>query len=809
MVAGDVVTEASRQRLVAAAASGRVTTALRMRLSQTRRWLASLARVGQAFARCSGVVLSIALLPLPTWADSPLEEIVVTAQRQKENAQDVPVAVSAFTSKDLERAGVRQAGDIANLVPNLILASPYGTEAQPTFALRGVTTNDFSQNQSSPIAMYVDDVYKSVGALQAVQTYDLDRVEVLRGPQGTLYGKNATGGAVSFFTRNPSLDSYDGYLTLGAGNYSDYTVQGAVGGPIIDHELGWRAAMYYEKRDGWLHSIEPGVPPANGIDVLAGRLSFLAKPNDSLSVLLKAAVSRSGGTPYGARPINVEPSVTGTNPNISWFQNAAVYAVNKTIDNDSISLKMDWQISDHYTLTSVTGYDYGRWVEIGDDGNVGALIYGLDTYASTVNSYSQELRIASHDTGKLSWLGGVYYGGDSTHAWLQYHYFDAYPGSFVTNAKPPVTLYGYDQANSFDQIRTSAAAFLNATYKIEPTVTVRGGLRFTRDTMAIRNFYALEGGLATAPVNNAPDQPDLWTPTIPYVPGTSFVDFTPGAAPKAGTAPDLIDNTTNLSFKVGIDWKPDADTLYYASISRGYRGAAFNGQAFNSPLELNFARPETLTAYEIGSKHEFLAHRLQLNVAAFYYDYRNEQFLDNFAGPTGPLFHTINSPKSRSTGAEFELRFKATDDLELRGNLGLLDAKYVDLTLRGLSRAGNRIVMSPKTNVSGTIDWRVAEMSSADLHLDISGNYYSKQFFDALNTERIAQSGYALANARATVNFGPTRQYSVSAWIKNITNREYLTYALALRNPADGGLGLDYSVVGEPRTFGVTAGVKF
>ena len=112
-------------------------------------------------------------------------------------------------------------------------------------------------------------------------------------------------------------------------------------------------------------------------------------------------------------------------------------------------------------------------------------------------------------------------------------------------------------------------------------------------------------------------------------------------------------------------------------------------------------------------------------------------------------------------------------------------------------------------NASGTIDWRVAEMSSADLHLDIGGNYYSKQFFDALNTERIAQSGYALANARATVNFGTTRRYSVSAWIKNITDREYLTYALALRNPADGGLGLDYSVVGEPRTFGVTAGVKF
>src|SRR5712672_2972841 len=215
-------------------------------------------RAGAALLAAAAVVAGV--LPLLAQADTALEEIVVTAQRRVERLQDVPLAITALSADDLAARGVRQAGDITAGVPNMLLNSPYGPEAQPTFTLRGVTTQDYSQNQSSPIAMYVDEVYKAVGAVQALQTYDLDRVEVLRGPQGTLYGKNATGGAVSFFTRNPSLDSYDGYLTLGAGNYSDYTVQGAVGGPIIDHELGWRAAMYYEKRDGWLHSIEPGVP---------------------------------------------------------------------------------------------------------------------------------------------------------------------------------------------------------------------------------------------------------------------------------------------------------------------------------------------------------------------------------------------------------------------------------------------------------------------------------------------------------------------------------------------------------------------
>src|SRR5438067_7267480 len=180
--------------------------------------------------------------------EAALEEVTVTAQRVSERLQDVPVAVTAIPASELLERGIRQAGDITASVPNLLLNSPYGPEAQPTFTLRGVTTQDFSENQSSPVAMYVDEVYKSVGAVQALQTYDLDRVEVLRGPQGTLYGKNATGGAISFYTKNPSLTAYDGYITAGAGNYSAYSVRGAVGGPIVENGVGWRVALLYEKR---------------------------------------------------------------------------------------------------------------------------------------------------------------------------------------------------------------------------------------------------------------------------------------------------------------------------------------------------------------------------------------------------------------------------------------------------------------------------------------------------------------------------------------------------------------------------------
>src|SRR5450759_4369818 len=198
-----------------------------------------------------------------------LDEIVVTAQKQVERLLDVPIAITALSSADLVERGVRQAGDITAAVPNMLLNSPYGPEAQPTFTLRGVTTQDFSENQSSPIAMYVDEVYKSVGAVQALQIYDLDRVEVLRGPQGTLYGKNATGGAVSFYSANPILTSTDGYVTAGFGNYSDYSVRAAAGTPTVDNVFAVRAAVMYENRNGWTNTIVPGVDPLNGVDTVS------------------------------------------------------------------------------------------------------------------------------------------------------------------------------------------------------------------------------------------------------------------------------------------------------------------------------------------------------------------------------------------------------------------------------------------------------------------------------------------------------------------------------------------------------------
>jgi iron complex outermembrane receptor protein len=761
------------------------------------------------------VAVASALLPAFVRADAGLEEIVVTAQRRTERLQDVPVAITALSSADLAERGVRQAGDITASVPNLMLNSPYGPEAQPTFTLRGVTTQDFSENQSSPIAMYVDEVYKSVGAVQALQVYDLDRVEILRGPQGTLYGKNATGGAISFYSKNPSLTDDDGYVTAGFGNYNAHAVRAAVGGPIVANEFGWRAAILYDKRDGWTRSTVPGVEPLNGVDALAGRISLLYQPTDRLTAGLKLAVSRSGGTHYGAHALNNAPAVTGFSGNIDWFSNGAKFAVHKDIRNDSVSLKLDWQLNEHYVLTSVTGFDYGWWFEESDDGGLGLDDTGApiriddpNTYFSSVNAFSEEVRLASRDTGAFNWLAGLYYGRDSTHATVQFHFFDAFPGTFVPAGG--TALWGFDEYNNFDQIRDSRAVFLNAGYSVMPTVTLRAGIRYTKDQLSVRNFYALEGGLQSAPVGRGPnDGTTLWTQTIPVLP-TTYSNFAPGLAPQGPRNPELRQDNNNVSVKVGVDWKPTDEILAYASFSQGYRGAAFNGQAYNAPAELNFASPEKLDSYEIGFKSQLWNRSADFNAAVFHYDYRNQQFLDTSPLPGGGTgFHTVNAPKSRIDGAEAELRARATADLELRAGVGLLDSKYIELFLHGQNRSGNKLIQAPGFSANVSADWHFAHLAAGDLKLEADANYYGKQYFDALNTERVAQGAYVVANARVSLDATGKRGFSVGTWIKNLANRKYLAYGLAQRDPADGGLGFDYSLVGEPRTYGLDLSYRF
>ena len=200
-----------------------------------------------------------------------------------------------------------------------------------------------------------------------------------------------------------------------------------------------------------------------------------------------------------------------------------------------------------------------------------------------------------------------------------------------------------------------------------------------------------------------------------------------------------------------------------------------------------------------------------LNAAVFHYDYRNQQFLDTFAlangGGTG--FRTVNAPKSRVDGGEVEFRAKVTSDLSLGASIGILQSKYVKLKLHGVDQSGHRLIGAPDFSSGANADWRFARLAIGDLHLQVNGNYYSKQYSDALNTERTSQDGYALVNGRIALIHSQDHQYEVAIWGKNLSNKQYLVYGLPQKEPSDGGLGFDYALVGEPRTYGLEATARF
>ena len=763
---------------------------------------------GTCWYLCVGTIVTTLLGNAAAGTDDALTEIVVTAQRRSETIQDIPIAVTAITGDDLIQRGVRTAAEIVSSVPNMTLSTPFGPEGMPVFAIRGVSESDYTQHQASPIAMYVDEIYKSVGAVQAQQTFDLDRVEVLRGPQGTLYGKNATGGAVNFYSKDPSLSVYDGYVTLGLGNYNDNSVRAAVGGPIVDDTLGWRAAIYYEKRDGWDRSTIPGVAPFEGVDVIAGRLTALWKLSDNLTAKLKLSASDADGSPYANREHNVDPTIYGCTCITSWFETQTKFNIPERLRNDSVSLKIDWAISNYYSVTSITGFDYGYWYTITDDGALGYNFQGVpihiadpDTYLSSVNEFSQELRITSHGLETFEWLGGLYYGRDSVHLFEQGQFSDSYPGSFVLS--PGKTSYGYNELANFDQIRDTHAIFLNATDGVSAAVRLHAGIRYTQDKITIDNYYAMLGALAAPPVGLGPnDGQTYWSQTIPVLP-TSLTTFLPSIAPQSAPTPPFGQTNKNVSGNIGADWKPVDGLLAYATISQGYRGAAFNGQAYISPAELTFAAPETLRDYEIGLKSEFWEKRVELNTAIFYYDYRNMQFLDTFYTPSGIIgIRLTNAPKAKITGGEVELRLKPVLDLEVRGGIGLEDARFVSLTLDGVNLDGHKIFQAPDVSANVAIDWTFAHFPNGNLLFHIDGNYYSKQYYDPNNHEQAAQKPYGLINARLSFQTLQARGFSTGIWVRNLADREYETYGLY-------GPGLDQALAGEPRTYGADISYRF
>jgi iron complex outermembrane recepter protein len=734
-----------------------------------------------------------------TAAAAPAEpstgEILVTAQRRSQSVLSVPLAISALGGNTLATKGVTTSLGLAEAVPNLQVSTNFGT-AQPNFSMRGVSVgNEYNSNQVSPVGVYIDDVYLAARASHGMGLFDLDRVEVLRGPQGTLFGRNTTGGAINFITRQPKLDGgTNGYADIGYGNFNTFTGQGAIETTTDDGQLGIRAAVNYVKGDGEFKNIHPGSLDPNSQDTLQGRVALRFRPTGSgLDIKIRAYAGRDNPTSsavYG--PASARQGLdffTVNEGNIGHFRTSAW----------GVMANVSYEIQPGLTLTSITSYDGGRLDMQSqsdgtpEDGDYAATNFypGLNIHwYSKFRQFTEETRI-NYESGKLKLVGGVFYGWDSTNTDNDFNI-----GVVPISATTYLTPGGFFQ--HYIQNRYSLATFLQGDYEIAPRLTLTLGARETWDKSHYDDGYAYlySGGI----LGGTPETPLATTVPCYNAAGCAY-------DPNARYA--LHGNNSALTGRVALSYKFDDGLLAYASYNRGYRSGAFNGGAYTSQAGINYVAPERVNAYEVGLKGHALGRAITFSTAAFYYDYTNQQLQNTLPGPVAIL---VNAPKSEIYGAEAEATWHAASTLSFNGSVGVLHAQYKELTLQGVNLSGQDLPFAPHFTGQIGMDWALYRHGADEVTLSPNLAYTGHVFFTPFNllnatsaqdNAELQQNGYAKVNAQLAWKHGP---YQVRAWVQNAFNAKVLAYGLDLRGA---GFPYNYLVPANPRTFGVSARMNF
>jgi iron complex outermembrane recepter protein len=762
-------------------------------------------------------------------ASSPaLDEIIVTAQKRTESLQSVPVSVTVLTSTQISRLKFDSPSDLVTQIPNLQVDGIIG-EGSPLFALRGVSMFDYSLSQDSPVASYIDEVYKGNVALFGVEMYDLERIEVLRGPQGTLYGKNATGGAINFITHKPGFDE-SGYIKIGAGNYDRKEAEGAFQTGLIPDRLAVRVAFTYTKANGFLKNVLPGHPDLEGIDQYGVRMSVLFKAAESLDFTLRYSKSMQDPQDYGIVDGSIGPGGvagvgyyrtldgTATGTPLTNKQIAQNYTPRRRQDNQAVALTGEWRFSSAATLTSITSWDDGS--VFNPEGTDGA---PLDIFKSPYNGatrqVTQDLRLTSNGGSDLNYIVGAYYQHEIVHDFTEnqlFNFVDVNGDGILNYQDCAQASFGPGQGyaigslinvgcryfNSFDQIRNSWAVYSDDSYEIAKPVKLRVGLRYNHDNAIQKNALNQLRGSDGVPIGSITPGSIATNPNSPWMPVEALPGSPNYAAIVDATTLQSLHNTA-LTGRAGIDYTPMANTLFYLSYSRGYRAGAFSAQFLFSYGDFTTVKPETLDSAEAGWKTQWLNNRIELNGAVFHYQYKNQQIIDIRPNGEQPL---INLGKSKIDGGELEFAARPVESLTVRIGLATLDAKVQQGALEGglINVSGKFLPNAPKFSGTLSADWNFVNWSAVGMTAHADSNYSSRQYFELLNENRIAQVPYALVNARLMLHPVTGSKWELAAWGRNLTDKFYLTSAADLQS-----IGFDYRHRGVPRTYGVDATYRF
>ncbi len=756
--------------------------------------------------------------PAPVATSSPaasptdgqgLQDIVVTAERRAESLQKVGITVAAFSGKDLIALNVTSVEDLAAHIPNVDVNYGIGISS---FNIRGIGLASFDANLDSPIGIHVDEVYQSKPFMLGLLLFDIDRVEVSSGPQGTLFGRNTTGGAVNLYTHKPT-QKFEVGGKIDYGNYNTWRGEGYINTPLTD-TLALRISGFgVYQGTGYYQNVT--LDRTEGYDrnfALRGQLRWKSGDND---ILLSGHYGREEGTlaPYQGDGVYTPQSYAQFNPNGGFggipnltycadylngtvtggdascvrgndgkypgsnnpyiSHNHNVHPLNDTSGGGMLRVDHDFGFA---TLTSISDYeDYIRQQSEVGDGSPEYYGTWLFWY-SHIKQFTQELRLTSNGGGPWSYVVGGFYEHDklATRDYLTVGSADqAALGGFYTDT---------------DQTDSAFSFYTNHKFAVTDALKLIAGFRYNHE------HYDITGGTcAGAGIDYDP---------IPH-PDTACAPLATAAALPGGP----VNKDSNASFKAGAEWSPNLHSaavdslLLYANVSTGYRSAGYNSDLTTDQESFTKLSPEKITDYEIGFKSQSLNNLFRLNGDVFHYVLKNGIILVDVDSLV-PI--TVNAAKINTWGAELSSVLQPVAGLQLTGAGGWLNARIdSDLTSAGLSLEGNRPVNSPEFTFNGDLNYAAPVGKDYVVTFDFNGNWRATQYLAASDKPAVRENPYWLVNS--SLDFGPRdHRWQAGLWVKNLTKTIYRTYVNDLYS-----FGWLLNVYNPPRTWGGTVSFKF
>ena len=735
------------------------------------------------------IVLSLVAPAVGSAQSSAIEEIVVTAQKREQSLQDVPISVTAFSGDMVDDFGFEDTRDIFYQTPNVDISqySYYGS-----ITIRGNPTLNNSLAGEGNVSLYFDEVYRPTAFYGGNEMLDVERVEVLRGPQGTLFGRNSTSGLVHFISRKPT-EELEGYANLELGSYDTRILEAAISGPLSDRARG-RLAVKYHENDGFQTNQGPPGGKLAVTDRLAARGHLEIDLSDSVNLLLSVEASDlddigkafnfwglldpatlaqceperiwagecvGGGAFFGLPSFgDPDPSVKRPYTEHDPDNGDGRY----TLETLSATARLRWQLSDSIELVSITAFDsHDRFFNTDEDGSAVGTFGGLfqynDSYTSETDQFTQEFRL-SGGNGETDWLLGLFYfyedRGSTSHV-------QAFEG--VISSQVPGTIV--------DLETKSWAVFGEFGRSLTETVRLIGGFRYTDEEK----------------------ETDVLTETFPG-------------------SQELSDD--NFSGKAGLEWRPRDEWLVYGTVSSSFRSGNFaTDLLFGDLNQLRAVKPEEAVSYELGSKSTLLDGRMSLNATLFYQDVTDKQGLVYDSGVAAPVTLLITVGDADIYGAEFELFMALADSLELSLGVGWLDSEVKAPPTFGFNAGfgtgvnafvGDPFFLDGSKLGSG---WSLNGVVRYHISLGGGGNLTLQADYD-WREENVGQNRIDYAEDRLLVNLrafwsSPTERWEVQAYVENAFDEKYIDNLGAIVAGGDYALGN----MGMPQWYGVKIGMNF